>query len=49
MEYVQHLVGLGYLDSSAIQLVQEQRDPPTHGAMLRRGGGDGNAGSASGS
>ncbi|KAK4042334.1 hypothetical protein C8A01DRAFT_33537 [Parachaetomium inaequale] len=44
MEYVQHLVGLGYLDSSAIQLVQDQRDPPTHGVMLCRGGSDGNAG-----
>ncbi|KAK4237714.1 hypothetical protein C8A03DRAFT_15779, partial [Achaetomium macrosporum] len=37
IEYVQHLVGLGYLDSSAVQLLQEQRDPPTHGVMLRRG------------
>jgi hypothetical protein len=36
MEYVHHLVSLGYLDSSAIPLVQAQRDPPTHGVMLRR-------------
>lgn len=38
MEYVQLLVSLGYLDHGAIQLVQDQRDPPTHGVMLRRGG-----------
>ena len=40
MAYVQHLVELGYLDSGAIQLVQDQRDPPTHGVMLRRQGSD---------
>lgn len=39
MEYVQYLVDLGYLSSSAVQLVQDQRDSPTHGVMLRRGGG----------
>ena len=47
MEYVQYLVNLGYLDSSAIQLVQDRRDPPTHGVMLRHGGDDGGSGSAS--
>jgi hypothetical protein len=36
MEYIQYLVSLGYLDSSAIQLAQDQRDPPSHGVMLRR-------------
>ena len=36
MEYVQYLVSLGYLGTSAVQLVQDERDPPTHGVMLRR-------------
>jgi hypothetical protein len=44
MEYVQHLVSLGYLDSSAIQLVQDHRDPPTHGVMLRRRSNDDSTG-----
>ncbi|SPQ24363.1 56bfb836-64eb-4335-897a-fa4bd56396b7 [Thermothielavioides terrestris] len=49
MEYVQHLVRLGYLDSSAVQLVQDQRDPPTHGIMLRREENSSGDGSAPGS
>ena len=35
MEYLQYLVSLGYLDSSVLEFAQEQRDPPTHGVMLR--------------
>jgi Fe2+ transport system protein FeoA len=46
MEYVQRLVELGYLDSSAVQLVQEQRDAPTHGVMLRPAGSDSTTGPA---
>ncbi|QKX58274.1 uncharacterized protein TRUGW13939_05396 [Talaromyces rugulosus] len=35
MEYVRRLVDLGYIDASAIQIVQSKRDPPTHGIGLQ--------------
>lgn len=35
MEYVRHLVALGYIDASAIDIVHSKRDPPRHGIGLR--------------
>ncbi|KAI1905855.1 hypothetical protein LOZ12_005065 [Ophidiomyces ophidiicola] len=38
MDYVRRLVSLGYIDQSAIQIVQSERDPPTHGVGLNPAG-----------
>ena len=35
MDYVRHLVALGYLENSAIGIVQSRRDAPTLGIGLR--------------
>ena len=35
MDYVRRLVQLGYIDASAIQIVQSSRDPPTHGIGMQ--------------
>ncbi|KAK3900204.1 hypothetical protein C8A05DRAFT_36168 [Staphylotrichum tortipilum] len=40
MEYLRRLVELGYLEEGVIRIAQEQRDPPTHGIMLRPGTGE---------
>jgi Fe2+ transport system protein FeoA len=34
MDYVRRLVQLGYIDESAIEIVQSKRDPPSHGIGL---------------
>lgn len=39
MEYVRHLVHLGYIGAGAIDIVQSKRDPPTHGVGLQPVGG----------
>ena len=44
MEYLGRLVELGYLEEGVLKIAQEERDPPTHGIMLRPGGGEGAAG-----
>ncbi|RJE22376.1 hypothetical protein PHISCL_05279 [Aspergillus sclerotialis] len=47
MEYVRRLVQLGYIDASAVQVVQSLRDPPTHGIGLQPvGRGLGSSGGA---
>lgn len=35
MEYVRSLVAKGYIGAEAIDIVQAQRDPPSHGIGLR--------------
>ena len=35
MEYVRYLVAKGYIGAGAIDIVQAQRDPPSHGIGLR--------------
>lgn len=35
MEYVRYLVEKGYIGAEAVDIVQSQRDPPTHGIGLR--------------
>ncbi|KAH8698965.1 hypothetical protein BGW36DRAFT_426645 [Talaromyces proteolyticus] len=35
MEYICYLVELGYIDVSAIEIVQSKRDPPSHGIGLQ--------------
>ncbi|KAK2791103.1 hypothetical protein FQN52_005059 [Onygenales sp. PD_12] len=48
MDFVAHLVHLQYIDASAIQIVQSNRDTPTHGIGLRPiGNGTGLGGGAS--
>ncbi|KAH8599199.1 hypothetical protein B0O99DRAFT_683181 [Bisporella sp. PMI_857] len=35
MDFVRHLVKLGYLDETAIEIVQARRDPPSFGVGLK--------------
>lgn len=35
MDYIRHLVAKDYIGADAIQVVQSNRDPPTHGIGLR--------------
>lgn len=35
MEYIRHLVGKRLIEPDAIQIVQSQRDPPTHAIRLQ--------------
>jgi hypothetical protein len=35
MDFVRHLVTVGYLDESSLQVVQSQRDAPHVGTTLR--------------
>ncbi|PGH26515.1 hypothetical protein AJ80_01829 [Polytolypa hystricis UAMH7299] len=48
MEYVRRLVDLGYIDASAIAIVQSKRDPPNHGIGLQPAGRGKGAGSGRG-
>ncbi|KAF2176979.1 hypothetical protein K469DRAFT_733103 [Zopfia rhizophila CBS 207.26] len=38
MDFVRRLVEINYVDSSAADIVQSKRDPPTHGVGMERNG-----------
>ena len=47
MDFVRRLVQVNYLNEAAIEIVQAQRDPPSHGIGLQPAGrGQGQAGQA---